>query len=309
MTATTTTTTNREASETMATATTATTTNPNEDAYLALLRDVRESGRRVPTRATLMSTGGKVDALAVFGRQVRYDLGTGGFPLLTTKRVDFDAIAHELCWFLAGRSDAAYLRERGVRIWELWADERGSLGRIYGPQWRAWRAPGGGTVDQIARLVAGIRAVAADPTAPEGRRLIVSAWNPGELGEMALPPCHVLAQFHVDAASRRLSCQFYQRSADLFLGVPFNVTSYALLTHLLAHVCGLGVGELVHAIGDAHVYANHLDAVDEQLARTPLPSPALWLSPEVRDIDDFRRADARVIGYAHHPALRGEVAV
>ena len=194
-----------------------------------------------------------------------------GFPLVTTKKVAFGAIVHELIWFLRGSTNIAYLGEHNVTIWDEWADEEGELGPVYGKQWRSWQAPDGRSIDQIADLVAGIKAVEADPTASVGRRLIVSAWNPAEIADMALPPCHTLFQFNV--TDGRLSCQLYQRSADLFLGVPFNIASYALLTHLVAHVTGLAPGEFVHTFGDAHIYSNHLDQVDEQLGREPSPAP------------------------------------
>jgi len=274
--------------------------------YLDLLRDVREHGVRKPTRAVLRSTGEKIDALSVFGRQIRFDLSEG-FPLVTTKRTAFGAIVHELIWFLRGSTNIAYLKEHGVSIWDEWADERGELGPVYGKQWRSWTAADGRSIDQIAALVAGIRAVIADPTASVGRRLIVSAWNPAEVAEMALPPCHTLFQFNVTEG--RLSCQLYQRSADLFLGVPFNIASYALLTHLVAHVTGLEPGEFIHAFGDAHIYTNHLDQVDEQLTRAPLPLPRIEIAPEVSDLSKIDRDQIRLVGYQSHPALRGEVAV
>ena len=274
--------------------------------YLELLRDVRERGARKPTRAVLRSTGEKIDALSVFGRQIRFDLSEG-FPLVTTKRTAFGAIVHELIWFLRGSTNIAYLKEHGVSIWDEWADERGELGPVYGKQWRSWTTPDGRSIDQIAAVVAGIRAVIADPTASVGRRLIVSAWNPGEVAEMALPPCHTLFQFNVTEG--RLSCQLYQRSADLFLGVPFNIASYALLTHLVAHVTGLTPGEFVHTFGDAHIYTNHLDQVDEQLTRAPLPLPRIEVAPEVSDLSKIDRDQIRLVGYQSHPALRGEVAV
>jgi len=274
--------------------------------YLDLLRDVRENGVRKPTRAVLLSTGEKVDALGVFGRQLRFDLAEG-FPLVTTKKTAFNAIAHELIWFLRGSTNVAYLRENGVTIWDEWADESGELGPVYGKQWRSWAAPDGRTIDQIAGVVAGIRAVIADPTASVGRRLIVSAWNPAEVPEMALPPCHTLFQFSV--AEGRLSCQLYQRSADLFLGVPFNIASYALLTCLAARVTGLEPGEFIHTFGDAHIYTNHLEQVDEQLGREPLPPPRLEIDPGVTDLATVERSQIRLVGYRSWPALRGEVAV
>ncbi|WP_165245174.1 thymidylate synthase [Paludisphaera soli] len=274
--------------------------------YLDLLKDVRENGLRKPTRAVLRSTGAKIDALSVFGRQIRFDL-EAGFPLVTTKKTAFNAIAHELIWFLRGSTNIAYLREHDVSIWDEWADEAGELGPVYGKQWRSWQAPDGRSIDQIADLVAGIRAVIADPTASVGRRLIVSAWNPADVAEMALPPCHTLFQFSV--ADGRLSCQLYQRSADLFLGVPFNIASYALLTHLTAHVTGLRPGEFIHTFGDAHIYTNHLDQVDEQLTRDPLTLPRLEIDPAVHDLATVERSQIRLVGYQSWPALRGEVAV
>ncbi len=261
---------------------------------------------RKPTRAVLRSTGEKIDALAVFGRQIRFDLAEG-FPLVTTKRVPFGAIVHELIWFLRGSTNIAYLKEHGVTIWDEWADACGELGPVYGRQWRSWQAPDGRSIDQIANLVAGIEAVVADPTASVGRRLIVTAWNPAEIAEMALPPCHTLFQFNV--TGQKLSCQLYQRSADLFLGVPFNIASYALLTALVAQVTGLVPGEFIHTFGDAHIYSNHLEQVDIQLAREPLRLPQIQIDPEVSDLAAIRREQITLVGYQSHPALSGEVAV
>jgi thymidylate synthase len=274
--------------------------------YLDLLRDVRDHGVRKPTRAMLRSTGEKIDALSIFGRQIRFDLADG-FPLVTTKKVPFGAIVHELIWFLSGATNIAYLKEHGITIWDDWADEHGELGPVYGKQWRSWSGPDGRTIDQIAILLSGIKSVMADPTASIGRRLIVSAWNPADIAEMALPPCHTLFQFSV--TERRLSCQLYQRSADLFLGVPFNIASYALLTHLVAQVTGLAPGEFVHTFGDAHIYSNHLEQVDEQLRREPLQLPRLELDTVITDLTRIDRNQVRLIGYRHHPALSGEVAV
>jgi thymidylate synthase len=275
-------------------------------AYLDLLRDVRDRGVRKPTRAVLRSTGEKVDALSVFGRQIRFDL-QAGFPLVTTKKVPFGAIAHELIWFLRGSTNVAYLREHGVTIWDEWADDQGELGPVYGKQWRSWPAPDGRSIDQISNLVEGIKAVIADPTASVGRRLIVTAWNPAEIAAMALPPCHTLFQF--SATEGRLSCQLYQRSADLFLGVPFNIASYALLTHLVAKVTGLAPGEFIHTFGDAHIYSNHLQQVDVQLTREPLALPQLVLDPSIDDLARVTREQIALEGYRFHPALSGEVAV
>jgi thymidylate synthase len=274
--------------------------------YLDLLKDVRDHGARKPTRAVLRSTGAKIDALSVFGRQVRFDLADG-FPLVTTKKIAFGAIVHELIWFLKGSTNIGYLRDHGVKIWDEWADEDGELGPIYGKQWRSWQAPDGRSIDQIAAVVQGVEAVAADPSASVGRRLIVTAWNPADVADMALPPCHTLFQFSV--AGGRLSCQLYQRSADLFLGVPFNIASYALLTCLVAKVTNLEPGEFIHTFGDAHIYSNHLDQVDEQLGRAPLPLPRLEIESSLTDLAHVDRAQVKLIGYRSHPALRGEVAV
>jgi thymidylate synthase len=274
--------------------------------YLDLLRDVRENGVRKPTRAILRSTGAKIDAFSVFGRQVRFRLNDG-FPLVTTKRIAFNAIVHELIWFLRGSTNVGYLREHGVTIWDEWADEAGELGPVYGKQWRSWAAPDGTTIDQIASVLRGIRALKEDPTASVGRRLIVTAWNPADIPRMALPPCHTLFQF--DVSDGKLSCQLYQRSADLFLGVPFNISSYALLTHLVAHVTKLDLGEFVHTIGDAHIYSNHLEQVDEQLGREPFPLPRLEIDPDLRDLDAIERGQIRLVGYRSHSSLKGEVAV
>ena len=237
---------------------------------------------------------------SVFGWQMRFPLADG-FPLLTTKKLHVRSIVHELIWFLAGDTNIAYLRENGVSIWDEWADADGDLGPVYGKQWRAWRTADGGTVDQIAVLVDQIR------RQPDSRRLLVSAWNVGELPQMALAPCHALFQFHV--ADGRLSCQLYQRSADIFLGVPFNIASYALLTHMLAQVCELEVGDFVHTMGDAHLYLNHLDQAREQLRREPRPLPRLRLNPAVRSIFDFRYEDVTIEDYHPHPAIKAPVAV
>ena len=274
--------------------------------YLDLLREVRLHGERKPTRAFLRSTGQKIDALSVFGRQIRFDLAKG-FPLVTTKLVAFNAIAHELIWFLRGSTNIRYLQQNGVTIWNEWADSNGELGPVYGKQWRSWATPDGRTVDQIEYVLEGIRALKLDPTASVGRRLIVSAWNPADISEMALPPCHTIFQFNVTA--NRLSCQLYQRSADLFLGVPFNIASYALLTHIIAHLTQLEVGEFIHTFGDAHIYSNHLEQVDEQLEREPFPLSKLEIDPELHDLSALSREHLRLNGYQAHPSLRGEVAV
>ncbi len=274
--------------------------------YLELLRDVRLHGERQPTRAHLKSTGEPIDALSLFGRQARYDLRSG-FPVVTTKRLAFTSLVHELIWFLRGESNIAYLREHRVTIWDEWADEHGDLGPVYGKQWRAWPTSDGGTIDQIKYVLEGIKRLRDDPTDPVGRRLIVTAWNPAEIDQMALPPCHTLFQFYV--AGDSLSCQLYQRSADLFLGVPFNIASYALLTCLVARETGLKPLEFVHTIGDAHIYTNHLDQVDEQLSRTPFPAPELWIAPEFRTIEQLDHRQVKLLHYQYHPTLKGEVAV
>ncbi|HZW42276.1 MAG TPA: thymidylate synthase [Agromyces sp.] len=261
--------------------------------YEDLLRDVLEHGTHKTDRT---GTGTR----SVFGRQLRFDLAQG-FPLVTTKRVHFKSIAYELLWFLQGSSNVGWLREHGVTIWDEWADASGELGPVYGVQWRSWPTPSGETIDQISQVIEQIR------TNPDSRRLIVSAWNPADIPDMALAPCHALFQFYV--ADGKLSCQLYQRSADLFLGVPFNIASYALLTHMVAHVSGLGVGDFVHAFGDAHLYSNHLDQTRQQLARAARPLPTLRLNPDVKSLFDHAYEDVEIIGYRHHPALRAPVAV
>ena len=261
--------------------------------YLDLLRRARETGVRRDDRT---GTG----TLGVFGHQMRFDL-EAGFPLVTTKKLHVKSIIHELLWFLSGDTNIRYLRENGVRIWDEWADENGDLGPIYGRQWRSWPAPDGRPIDQIAQLMEGLK------RDPYSRRHIVSAWNPAEIGEMALPPCHCLFQFHV--ANGRLSCQLYQRSADIFLGVPFNIASYALLTMMAAQVTGLRPGAFIHTFGDAHLYLNHLEQADIQLARDPLPLPRMVINPDVRSIFDFVYDDFRLEDYQAHPHIKAEVAV
>jgi thymidylate synthase len=274
--------------------------------YLDLLRHVRDRGVRKPTRAVLRSTGEKIDAISVFGYQMRFDLNEG-FPAVTTKKLAFNAVVHELLWFLKGETNVGYLREHKVTIWDEWADETGDVGPIYGKQWRGWDAPDGPPIDQIAYLLDGIEAVKKDPTAAVGRRLVISAWNPADIPKMSVPACHTLAQFWLTEG--RLSSQLYQRSADSFLGVPFNIASYALLTHLIAHVSGVGVGEFVHTFGDVHIYTNHLEQVEEQLRRQPYPLPRLGIDPSVKSLDDIERRQIALLDYRHHPALPGEVAV
>jgi len=261
--------------------------------YLELLRDVLEHGAAKPDRT---GTG----TFSVFGRQLRFDLGDG-FPLVTTKKLHLKSIVYELLWFLRGDTNVGYLKEHGVRIWDEWADADGELGPIYGRQWRAWPATDGGAIDQLADVVARIR------TQPHSRRLVVSAWNVADLPRMALAPCHALFQFYV--VDDRLSCQLYQRSADLFLGVPFNIASYALLTSMVAQVTDLAPGEFILALGDTHVYRNHIEQAREQLARAPRPLPTLRLNPGVRSLFDFSFEDIAVEGYAPHPHIPAPVAV
>jgi thymidylate synthase len=237
---------------------------------------------------------------SVFGYQMRFNLQEG-FPLITTKKLHIRSIIHELLWFISGETNVRYLQENGVRIWNEWADEEGNLGPVYGSQWRSFPRPDGSSVDQLAQVIEQIK------TNPDSRRLIVSAWNPGQLDEMALPPCHLLFQFYV--ADGKLSCQLYQRSADTFLGVPFNIASYALLTHMVAHVTGLEVGDFVHTLGDAHIYHNHLEQVELQLLRDPRPLPQLKIVRDVSSIESFRFEDFEILGYDPHPHIKGEVSV
>jgi len=238
--------------------------------------------------------------LSVFGHQMRFDLSQG-FPLVTTKKLHLKSIIHELLWFIAGDTNTRYLTANGVSIWDEWADDNGDLGPVYGKQWRSWDMPDGGTVDQLAWLV---DEIGRNPTS---RRLIVSAWNPADLDKMALAPCHCLFQFYV--ADGKISCQLYQRSADIFLGVPFNIASYALLTLMVAHVTGLEAGDFIHTFGDAHLYANHLEQARTQLRRTPYPLPQMTLNPEVRSLFDFTYADFSLAGYQAHPHIAAPVAV
>ena len=261
--------------------------------YLELLERVLTHGARKDDRT---GTG----TLSVFGHQMRFDLARG-FPLLTTKKLHLKSIIHELLWFLRGDTNVGYLRERGVTIWDEWADERGDLGPVYGAQWRAWAAPDGRRIDQISRVVEDIK------RNPDSRRLLVSAWNPADIERMALPPCHALFQFYV--ANGRLSCQLYQRSADIFLGVPFNIASYALLTMMIAHVTGLKYGEFVHTLGDAHLYSNHLDQTRLQLGRAPRAAPTMRLNPDRTSLFEFEYDDFELLNYDPHPAIKAPVAV
>ncbi|WP_068637556.1 thymidylate synthase [Thauera butanivorans] len=261
--------------------------------YLDLMRHVLEHGDRKTDRT---GTG----TLSVFGWQMRFPLKEG-FPLLTTKKLHTRSIIHELLWFLQGDTNIRYLKDNGVSIWDEWADENGDLGPVYGKQWRRWENKDGTTVDQITKLIDGIR------RSPDSRRHIVSAWNPGEVDTMALPPCHALFQFYV--ANGRLSCQLYQRSADIFLGVPFNIASYALLTHMVAQVCELEAGDFIWTGGDCHLYLNHLDQAREQLSRTPRTLPTLKMNPEVKDIFAFRLEDFGIGDYDPHPHIKAPVAV
>ncbi|MEG1607099.1 MAG: thymidylate synthase [Mucinivorans sp.] len=261
--------------------------------YHDLLRHVMQNGVDKSDRT---GTGTR----SVFGYQMRFDLNKG-FPCLTTKKLHLRSIIIELLWFLKGQTNIKYLRENGVSIWDEWADQNGDLGHIYGYQWRSWPTPDGGHVDQIAQLIEGIK------NNPDSRRHIVSAWNVSDIPTMALPPCHALFQFYV--AQGLLSCQLYQRSADIFLGVPFNIASYALLTMMVAQVCGLGLGEFVHTLGDAHIYNNHFDQVALQLSRTPGPLPTMKLNPEIKDIFGFTYDDFTLSGYDPYPAIKAPIAI
>jgi len=263
------------------------------EAYLSLLRDVRDNGTRKGDRT---GTG----TLSVFGRQLRFDLSEG-FPLVTTKKVHLKSIVYELLWFLRGETNARWLQERGVKIWNEWAAEDGELGPIYGYQWRSWPAPDGRHIDQMEQVLQQLRET------PDSRRILVSAWNVADLDRMALQPCHTMFQFYV--AEGKLSCQLYQRSADLFLGVPFNIASYALLTMMIAQVCDLELGDFVHTFGDAHIYLNHLEQVDTQLSRAPRPRPTMTLDPAVKDLFAFEYEHFTLTGYDPHPRIKAPVAV
>ncbi|MBT8127002.1 MAG: thymidylate synthase [Gammaproteobacteria bacterium] len=261
--------------------------------YLDLMRHVRDNGVHKQDRT---GTG----TLSVFGHQMRFDLGRG-FPLVTTKKCHLKSIIHELLWFLSGDTNIDYLQQNGVRIWNEWADEDGNLGPVYGYQWRSWPAADGRHIDQISQVIDQIK------TTPDSRRIIVNAWNVGEIDNMALPPCHMMFQFYV--AEGKLSCQLYQRSADIFLGVPFNIASYALLTMMIAQVCELATGDFVHTLGDAHLYTNHLEQAEEQLNRKPYPLPVMKINPAVTSIFDFKYDDFELVGYEAHPHIKATVAV
>jgi len=261
--------------------------------YHDLMRRVLETGTKKEDRT---GTG----TLSVFGHQMRFDLAEG-FPVVTTKKLHLKSIIHELLWFLQGDTNVKYLQDNGVKIWDEWADENGDLGPVYGHQWRSWPTPDGHHIDQISNLIHQIK------TTPDSRRLMVSAWNVAEIGKMALPPCHCLFQFYV--ADGKLSCQLYQRSADIFLGVPFNIASYALLTMMVAQVTGLKPGEFIHTFGDAHLYTNHLDQAREQLSRDFFPLPEMHLNPHVTNIFDFKFEDFELVGYQAHPHIKAAVAV
>lgn len=262
-------------------------------AYLDLLQDILDNGVQ---RGDRTGTG----TLSVFGRQMRFDLNEG-FPVVTTKKLHLRSIIHELLWFLKGDTNIQYLKENKVRIWDEWADENGDLGPVYGKQWRSWAAPNGETIDQIAEVIHSIK------NNPNSRRHVVTAWNPADLPDMALSPCHCLFQFYV--ADGKLSCQLYQRSADTFLGVPFNIASYALLTMMIAQVCGLGLGEFVHTFGDAHLYLNHVEQAKLQLSRTPRELPTMWINPDITDIFDFKYEDFKLEHYHPHPTIKAPISV
>ena len=261
--------------------------------YLDLLRHIRENG-------TMKSDRTGTGTQSIFGHQMRFDLSKG-FPLLTTKKVHLKSIIYELLWFIAGDTNIKYLKDHGVSIWDEWADENGDLGPVYGHQWRSWPTPDGGTIDQLSNVINQIK------NNPDSRRMIVSAWNVAEVDEMALPPCHALFQFYV--ADGKLSCQLYQRSADVFLGVPFNIASYALLTMMIAQECGYGLGDFVHTLGDAHIYTNHFEQVQTQLEREPRELPVMKLNPEVKSVFDFDYEDFTLEGYDPHPLIKAPIAV
>ncbi|MEZ5472554.1 MAG: thymidylate synthase [Marinicella sp.] len=261
--------------------------------YLSFAQHILNHGHQKTDRTGTGTT-------SIFGYQMRFDL-QHGFPMLTTKKLHLKSIIHELLWFIAGDTNIKYLKDNGVRIWDEWADENGDLGPVYGHQWRSWPTPDGLTVDQIKQLVMELK------KNPDSRRHIVSAWNVADVDNMALPPCHCLFQFYV--ADGKLSCQLYQRSADVFLGVPFNIASYALLTMMVAQVCGYQAGDFVHTFGDAHIYSNHMEQIQEQISRKPYPLPQIHINPNVKDIFDFKFEDFELVNYQSHPHIKGKVAV
>ena len=261
--------------------------------YLELVKEILDHGIEKEDRT---NTG----TVSIFGHQTRYNLSKG-FPLVTTKKIHFKSVVHELLWFIRGDTNVKYLQENGVRIWDAWADGNGDLGPIYGAQWRNWSNGENDGVDQLGQAIKAVK------TNPDSRRHIVTAWNPLEVNDAALPPCHALFQFYV--ASGKLSCQLYQRSADVFLGVPFNIASYALLTHMVSQVCNLQVGDFIHTLGDAHIYKNHIPQVKKQLQRDLRPLPVIELNPDITDIDDFKYEDIKLIGYHPHSHIKGEIAV
>jgi len=263
------------------------------DEYLRLINHILENGEEKGDRT---GTG----TLSVFGYQMRFDLSKG-FPMVTTKKVHLKSIIHELLWFIKGDTNVKYLQENGVRIWNEWADENGDLGPVYGKQWRDWKDNNGRSIDQLEQVIDMIK------SNPNSRRIIVSAWNVGELDEMALMPCHAFFQFHV--ANGKLNCQLYQRSADVFVGVPVNIASYAILTHMIAQICGLEAGTFVHTLGDAHLYTNHLEQARLQVSRKPMPLPTLKLNPNIKNIDDFKFEDFEVLDYQHHPHISAPIAI
>lgn len=264
--------------------------------YLDLLEDVLTNGK---VRKDRTGTG----TISVFGRQLRVDMQKEGFPLLTTKAVYFKAVAYELLWFLSGETNIKLLKDNNIHIWDGWADENGELGRIYGVQWRRWKAPNGSSVDQLKQVIEQIK------NNPFSRRLVVSAWNVGELDQMSLPPCHALYQFYVDPVAETLSCHFYMRSVDMFLGMPFDIASYALLTHIIAHLTGLAPKELIVSTGDTHIYLNHLNQVKKQLARSPLTLPTIELSSSIKDIDSIKYEDIKLINYNNHGPIKAPISI
>jgi thymidylate synthase len=274
--------------------------SPRRIVYLSAMRQYLDLMQKVLDQGTPKADRTGTGTKSIFGYQMRFDLAAG-FPLLTTKRLHIRSIIHELLWFIRGETNIAYLKQHGVSIWDDWADPQGELGPVYGAQWRSWPARDGSTIDQLAMVISALR------SNPDSRRLIVTAWNPADVERMALPPCHCLFQFYV--ARGRLSCQLYQRSADIFIGVPFNIASYGLLTHMVAHVTGLKPGEFIHTFGDAHLYSNHIEQAREQLRREPLALPRLVIKRDVSTIDDFQFEDFEIAGYQSHPHIAAPVAV